>query len=70
MNPRQNNRQRVNLIDFDPEEEAHIEEYPSLNLAVEQDRVATAHAALDAMSLEEKEKLAQEMGVAEDFPSA
>jgi hypothetical protein len=29
-----------------------------------------AHTVLELMSLEDKEKLAQEMGVAEDFPSA
>jgi hypothetical protein len=28
MNPARNNRQRVNLIDFNPEEEPHIKEYP------------------------------------------
>jgi hypothetical protein len=33
-------------------------------------QVATIKAQLDAMSLEDKERLAQEMGVAEDFPTA
>jgi hypothetical protein len=43
MNPGQrNDRQRVNLIDFDPEEEAHIEEYLLLNPPIKQDRVAVA----------------------------
>jgi hypothetical protein len=65
------NRQGVNLIDFDPEEEtAHIEEYPLLDPAVRQDKVAAARAVLETMSLEDKERLAQEMGVGEDFPSA
>jgi hypothetical protein len=69
MNPgRRNDKQRVNLINFDPDEEAHIEEYP--NPSTEQDKVATAHAVLETMSLEDKERLAQEMGVTEDFPSA
>jgi hypothetical protein len=71
MNPqRRTDRQRVNLIDFDPEEETRIEEYPLPDPSIEQDKVAAAHAVLEAMSLEDKEQLAQEMGVAEDFPSA
>jgi hypothetical protein len=66
-----NNRQGVNLIDFDSEEEmAHIEEYPLPDPAIEQDKVAAARAVLETMSLEDKERLAREMGVEEDFPSA
>jgi len=35
-----------------------------------QDKVAQLKASLGNLSLEEKEQLAQEMGVTEDFPSA
>jgi hypothetical protein len=70
MNPGQNNRQRVNLINFNPDEESYIKEYLYLNPSAGQDKVTAARMVLKSMSLEDKEKLAQEMGVMEDFPSA
>ena len=53
---------RVNLIDF---EEGSYEETPP------KDHVATLKAELSAMTLQEKEQLANEMGVGaeEDFPT-
>jgi len=35
-----------------------------------QDKIAQLKASLGNLSLDEKEQLAQEMGVTEDFPSA
>ena len=52
----------ADLIEFDNASTV-VEEKP-------QNRVARLKAELNAMFLEEKEELATQMGVTEDFPSA
>src|SRR6266699_55130 len=61
----QKQRARANLIDFD--ESSNWEETPTLTEEAP-DKVAQLKASLGDLSLEEKEQLAQEMGVTEDFP--
>jgi len=53
----------ANLIDFN-EEYDNYEGFETLN------RVDDLKQQLNAMSLDEKARLAEEMGVSEDFPTA
>src|SRR6266576_7118680 len=64
----QKQKARANLIDV--KENAKWEGMPTLVEDNPQDKVAQLKASLGNLSLEEKEQLAQEMGVTEDFPSA
>jgi len=64
----QKQKARANLIDFD--ENTNWEETTTMVEDTPQDKVAQLKASLGNLSLEEKEQLAQEMGVTEDFPSA
>ena len=60
---------RANLIDFnDNFDRAYIEE--SIPEETSPNHVARIKSELNAMSLEDKEALAKEMGVDEDFPTA
>ena len=60
---------RANLIDFNDDfDRAYIEESTLEETAP--NRVAQLKSELNAMSLEDKEALAKEMGVDEDFPTA
>ena len=54
---------KANLIDFD-------EEYDNYEGFETPNRVNNIKQQLNAMSLNEKAKLAEEMGVSEDFPTA
>jgi len=59
-------RTNANLIDLDIKEgnkEQYAQEHP-------QDHIAQMKAVLAQMSLSEKAKMAQQMGVAKDFPAA
>jgi hypothetical protein len=60
-----NKKQRINLIDMDGD--AMYEESPQ-----PEDRLSRIHADLASLSVDEKEQLAKEMGVApaEDFRTA
>ena len=64
----QKQKARANLIDFN--ENTNWEETSTMVEETPQDKVAQLKASLGNLSLEEKEQLAQEMGVTEDFPSA
>ncbi len=64
----QRQKARANLIDFD--ENANWEETTTVVDQPPEDKVAQLKASLGSLSLEEKEQLAQEMGVTKDFPSA
>ena len=64
----QKQKARANLIDFD--ENTNWEETTTTVDETPQDKIAQLKASLGNLSLDEKEQLAQEMGVTEDFPSA
>src|SRR6266700_3415263 len=64
----QKQKARANLIDF--EENSNWEETTTIAEETLQDKVTQLKASLGNLSLEEKEQLAQEMGVTEDFPLA
>ena len=60
---------RANLLDFNNDfNGSYIEETIPEEMAPS--RVARLKSELNAMSLEDKEALAKEMGVDEDFPTA
>ena len=60
---------RANLIDFNNDfDRAYIEE--SIPEETGSNHIARIKSELNTMSLEDKEALAKEMGVDEDFPTA
>jgi hypothetical protein len=65
-NPYRQGPRQANLIDFQEEEE---QDYQMAEPS-EGTSVATMRAQLEGMSLDDQIKLAKEMGVAQDFPSA
>ena len=59
-------KQRISLIDFNPEEENPYEGQPPM----EESWVAWLHAELNSMNFEEKQQLAHQIeGNSEDFPN-
>ena len=62
-NCRQGQRSQANLIDFDDAQS-------DTTLAPTVDRIAQLLVEIDTMNVEDRVKLAQGMGVAEDFPTA
>jgi hypothetical protein len=65
-NPYRQGPRQANLIDFQEEED---QDYQMVEPS-EGTSVATMRAQLEGMSLDDQIKLAKEMGVAQDFPSA
>ena len=61
-----NERKQANLIDLEEEGEQDYEMQDTQEL----DTVASVHAQLECIPLEDQMHLAKEMGVSQDFPSA
>jgi hypothetical protein len=61
------NANQTNLIDFDDE---YDEDLAAFEAACNKDQVTMVKEQFNAMTLEQKSKLADELGVSEDFPSA
>jgi hypothetical protein len=59
--PRNQSGAQANLIDFDPNEETYYEENTTSG-----SRVSHIHSELDAMTFDEKQQLAKELGQGED----
>ena len=61
------NANQTNLIDFNDE---YDKDLAAFEAACDKDQVTMVKEQLNAMTLEQKGKLADELGVSEDFPSA
>jgi len=63
--PRKKKQERINLIDYDDEESVNIPTAP-----IPRDNVASVKQQLMNMTPKERDSLAKEMGIDEDFQTA
>ncbi len=63
--PRKKKQERINLINYEDEESINIPPAP-----VPRDNVASMKQQLTSMTPQEREALAKEMGIDEDFQTA
>jgi len=63
--PRKKKQERINLIDYDDNESINIPAAP-----IPRDNVASMKQQLTSMTPEERDSLAKEMGIDEDFQTA
>ena len=63
--PRRKKQEKINLIDYDDDESINIPAAPMLR-----DNVASMKQQLTSMTPQERDTLAKEMGIDEDFQTA
>ncbi len=63
--PRKKKQERINLIDYDNDESIKIQPAP-----MPQDNMASVKQQLTSMTPQERDTLAKEMGIDEDFQTA